>query len=127
MKWHHEHDTRSKKSDAVTWDDDPLNDDEEKGLEDGITSRLQQPWPMPSKEERAWTASFAPTTRTIPRVNQPPVVMKPVPKEVQKFLFQGECTNLKQAKLRVLHRFKHSKIKNVPNIMLKKEKYQVKK
>lgn len=55
-----------------------------------LENRASQPWSMPSKEERAWPASTAPSTWTVPRVNQPPLVMKPVEGEVKQILYQGE-------------------------------------
>lgn len=82
------------KTEAVKWDEDPDADEvferENMYHRANMENRASQPWLMPSKEERAWPASTAPAAWTVPRVNQPPLVMKPVEKEVKQILYQGE-------------------------------------
>ncbi|XP_042902592.1 protein SPMIP1-like [Parasteatoda tepidariorum] len=89
MKWNLKYGSRFRRSDAVKWDEDPDGDDDEEQVSDDserkkLTSKLP-----PTKEERAWPATKPPVSTTIPRVNQPPRVMKPVSPQCRKLIYQG--------------------------------------
>ncbi|GIY73798.1 uncharacterized protein CEXT_569851 [Caerostris extrusa] len=92
MKWNLKYGPRFGRSMGVKWDEDPESDDEKEGMDEKIVCQYQPPSekPMPSKEERAWSASKRSEGRSIPRVEQPPAVMKPVEKENKKLLYHGK-------------------------------------
>ncbi|KFM61408.1 hypothetical protein X975_04615, partial [Stegodyphus mimosarum] len=96
----------SERSGGVNWDEDPRDDEEDK--EDVC---LYQPMcirKMPTREERAWPTSTTSVSRTIPRVTQPPNVMKPVPLESKRYIYQGLSHDGEGRALYLKHRYELS-------------------
>ncbi|XP_054706751.1 protein ATP6V1FNB-like [Uloborus diversus] len=89
MKWHQQYGKVFDKSKAVDWDEDPDEACESLPEDRPCLYEPHDGPKLPSAEDRAWPASTAPISDTIPRIAQPPVVMKPVSAKSRKYLYQG--------------------------------------
>ncbi|GBM53119.1 hypothetical protein AVEN_14925-1 [Araneus ventricosus] len=104
MKWNLKYGHRYRAASGVKWDEDPESSDEEGDIICLFDSQPEKS--MPSKEERAWPASTTTDTRTVPRVEQPPAVMKPVDKESKQLLYHGISHDGEGRALYLNHRYK---------------------